>query len=402
MVVSASPSTVSLDHMYAKNETLLEEDLLSSSTDFLSTWCEGNIANSDDDDILSLLFGQEFTNFGHGSPPRSESTSSDSYMTPSPDALDDVELSEILSSTTGSPGVAHSTEDFTIDLGGWNVDIDLPDFEGTTDNSELTTITTACLPTSVTSATTCTVTVMPSRTATTTTTTTAGQPTVSLINRSKTLVLTSEELRLLELEGVTLPTDMPLTKAEEKVLKKVRRKIKNKQSAQESRRKKKDYVGGLEERVKACTELNHNLTKKVANLEKQNKSLLDQLKELQALVASTHPTKAQAGTCLMVLFLAFGLVLFPINNMNLGEQKDTVAKYAPAIVRSRTLLQVNEEYTAEPEDVSETTSFNVNNSDYLKAATPITLPGSVSHEVTVDVSEIDRTSQESKIKAHKR
>lgn len=71
-------------------------------------------------------------------------------------------------------------------------------------------------------------------------------------------------------------------------------------------------------------------------------------------------------------------------------------------VRSRTLLQVNEEYTAEPEDVSETTSFNVNNSDYLKAATPITLPGSVSHEVTVDVSEIDRTSQESKIKAHKR
>ena len=65
---------------------------------------------------------------------------------------------------------------------GWNVDIDLPDFEGTTDNSELTTITTACLPTSVTAATTCTVTVMPSRTATTTTTT-AGQPTVSLINR---------------------------------------------------------------------------------------------------------------------------------------------------------------------------------------------------------------------------
>lgn len=70
-------------------------------------------------------------------------------------------------------------------------------------------------------------------------------------------------------------------------------------------------------------------------------------------------------------------------------------------VRSRTLLQVNEEYTAEPEDVSETTPFNLNNSDYLKAATPITLPGSISHEVTVDVSEIDRTSQENKIKAHK-
>ncbi len=61
-----------------------------------------------------------------------------------------------------------------------------------------------------------------------------------------------------------------------------------------------------------------------------SRSLLDQLKELQALVASTHPTKAQAGTCLMVLFLAFGLVLFPINKMP-GEQKNSVATYAPAI-----------------------------------------------------------------------
>ena len=35
----------------------------------------------------------------------------------------------------------------------------------------------------------------------------------------------------------------------------------------------------------------------------------------------------------MVLFLAFGLVLFPINNAP-GEQKEAVAKYAPAIGKS--------------------------------------------------------------------
>ena len=75
--------------------------------------------------------------------------------------------------------------------------------------------------------------------------------------------------------------------------------------------------------VVTCTNVNMNCFR----------SLLDQLKELQALVASTHPTKAQAGTCLMVLFLAFGLVLFPINNAP-GEQKEAVAKYAPAIGKS--------------------------------------------------------------------
>lgn len=192
---------------------------------------------------------------------------------------------------------------------------------------------------------------------------------------------------------------MPLTKAEEKVLKKVRRKIKNKQSAQESRRKKKDYIDGLEERVKACTELNHNLSMKVNSLEEQNKTLLDQLKELQALVASTHPTKAQAGTCLMVLFLAFGLVLFPINN-GPGEQKEAVAKYAPAIVRSRTLLQVKEEY---PDEVPEVAQFNLNSTDYLKAATPPmsqNAPASLG-EVMVEVSDIDR-SQGDKVKPQKR
>ncbi|XP_039531675.1 cyclic AMP-responsive element-binding protein 3-like protein 3-A isoform X2 [Pimephales promelas] len=62
------------------------------------------------------------------------------------------------------------------------------------------------------------------------------------------LMLNEDEKKLLAKEGVNLPSQLPLNKYEEKILKKIRRKIRNKQSAQESRKKKKEYIDGLEGR----------------------------------------------------------------------------------------------------------------------------------------------------------
>ncbi|XP_063073730.1 cyclic AMP-responsive element-binding protein 3-like protein 2 isoform X2 [Engraulis encrasicolus] len=163
------------------------------------------------------------------------------------------------------------------------------------------------------------------------------------------LLLTEEERRTLVAEGYPVPTKLPLTKAEEKALKKIRRKIKNKISAQESRRKKKEYMDALEKKVETCSNENSELRRKVENLECTNKSLLQQLHSLQAVVAGKVPRSCrvtagtQTSTCLMVVVLCFAVFLGSFyQGLNLNPYS-SIAKTTTALRRD---ISMQESYTA--------------------------------------------------------
>ncbi|KAM3875747.1 cyclic AMP-responsive element-binding protein 3-like protein 3-A [Diretmus argenteus] len=150
------------------------------------------------------------------------------------------------------------------------------------------------------------------------------------------LVLNEDEKKLLAKEGVSLPSQLPLTKYEERILKKIRRKIRNKQSAQESRKKKKEYIDGLESRMAACNAHNQELQRKVFQLEKCNTSLMEQLRRLQSLVMNSSNKPAQTGTCVLVLLLSFSLILFP-SLKPFSDTKVSQGDFSPVRIQSRSL-----------------------------------------------------------------
>lgn len=86
-------------------------------------------------------------------------------------------------------------------------------------------------------------------------------------------VLADEEKRLLIKEGYTdFPMTCqarPLSKSEERILRKIRRKIRNKKSAQCSRQRKKEYVEDLERKYTAVIRENEELKQVLEKIQRQ-------------------------------------------------------------------------------------------------------------------------------------
>jgi hypothetical protein len=100
---------------------------------------------------------------------------------------------------------------------------------------------------------------------------------------------------------------LPLTKHEEKILRKIRRKIRNKKSAQCSRQRKKEYLEDLERRFDERNHENEQLKKEVIKLKKENDTLLMKMKK----ILSMNGPNASFKSSFFVIILSFLLILVP-------------------------------------------------------------------------------------------
>lgn len=100
-------------------------------------------------------------------------------------------------------------------------------------------------------------------------------------------ILTAEERHLMEAEGIEVPPPGPLCKPKERELKRLRRQVKNKYSAKDSRRKRKEYVETLEAK-------NSDIDAQLRELRGENKSLH---KQLSAMRVAFQRSGAKSAKC---------------------------------------------------------------------------------------------------------
>merc|ERR1719483_113909 len=162
-------------------------------------------------------------------------------------------------------------------------------------------------------------------------------------NKYPALELNDEEQKMASKENMKFPTHYPLTREEERNLKKIRRKIRNKLSAQDSRKRKREYMDNMEDRVKVCTDENQELKDKIKALESQNKTLAAQLRRLHQIVVNGGLRQGQTSTALMVLLLSTALFLIPGFRDQAESKADidiqAAVKMPPMPGQSRSLLQ---------------------------------------------------------------
>jgi len=104
------------------------------------------------------------------------------------------------------------------------------------------------------------------------------------LSRNELLNLTSKQF---EVYVKQLESTRTLTEDEKKEFKRQRRLIKNRESAQASRQRKKSYVDELEKKLENLSGDNMNLFEKVTNLNKENDQLKQEVSYLQSILSKS-------------------------------------------------------------------------------------------------------------------
>jgi len=172
----------------------------------------------------------------------------------------------------------------------------------------------------------------------------APNPEQNLLNdKEKLLTMSSKKL-----EEYVQSLARPLTIDEEKKLKRQRRLIKNRESAQLSRQKKKQYVEDLERKVQALTAETESLRTQVNQLTNNNLQLEEQVTCLQNFINEqghevpvpgqsvqlfNKNTAATAGICMFVILFSFGLFF------SAGTAPGAVDFASPKVYTGRTLAE---------------------------------------------------------------
>ena len=161
------------------------------------------------------------------------------------------------------------------------------------------------------------------------------------------LNLTEDEKYILKNEGVVLPENVrTLTKTEERHIKQVKRRIKNKISAAESRKRKKNYLDGLEERVEQTTSINCELRQRVGQLEKQNIDLLNTVKRMKVYVSNHMPKIPESNSALLLFIFAFILFSVPSWISLSNTIQPHLFNHQQVSLTSRTLLSEEHQFNS--------------------------------------------------------
>uniref|UniRef100_A0A5S6QDM4 BZIP domain-containing protein n=1 Tax=Trichuris muris TaxID=70415 RepID=A0A5S6QDM4_TRIMR len=137
-------------------------------------------------------------------------------------------------------------------------------------------------------------------------------------NKSCTILpLTEEENRMCEKEGIKMPLKFPLSKTEERIVKRVRRKIRNKRSAQESRKRKQAYVEALEKKVKSCTMETQTLQNRVKVILTKNRDLEQEVARMKMLLDDSE--KNQSTSAYVTVFILSVAMIFSRMQASMNE-----------------------------------------------------------------------------------